>query len=263
MYDESQIRRWMRMAVDLGRQSISEGDSTKPYVGAVVVQVGEVIGSGYRGMTGSGNHAEFGVLQGMTPESLEGAVVFSTLEPCSTRNHPKIPCAQRLADAKVSEVYIGIYDPNPVIYRQGWKILNEAGVVLRDFSADLRDEIAVDNYAFLARFKTATGDSGEFRFDYPLTGGNYTFETSIGRFVVTVSERGWGSTYLYDETNKVGHPRFATEFDQIDDPGALEFSARYVTLAVGEIACLRSPQGYLLLKLIGAHGNVGNRGVEV
>jgi len=208
----------MRQAVDLGKKSVAKGDPTKPHVGAVVVRNGEVVGSGYRGMAGPGNHAEFGVLQGIAPELLSGAVVFSTLEPCSTRNHPKIPCAQRLADAGVGEVHVGIYDPNPVIYRQGWNILNKAGVALRDFPADLRDEIALDNEAFLARFKTATGDEGEARFDYRLNGGKYTVESSIGDFVVEVGHRGFGSVYVYDHRQNVAEARFATDFAQIDDP---------------------------------------------
>jgi pyrimidine deaminase RibD-like protein len=133
MYSEEQLRQWMRMAVDLGKQS---GDPFNPYVGAVVVKDGKVIGGGHRGMTAPGDHAEFGVLKGLDPAQHNGATVFSTLEPCSQRNHPKIPCAQRLAEAGVAVVYVGIYDPNPVIYRQGWKMLTEAGVRVRD-TADL------------------------------------------------------------------------------------------------------------------------------
>jgi pyrimidine deaminase RibD-like protein len=244
VYEPTEIREWMRLAVDLGKRSISEGDLTKPYVGAVVVQKGAVVGSGYRGMAGPGNHAEFGVLQGIAPELLKGAVVFSTLEPCSNRSHPKIPCAQRLADAMVSEVHIGIYDPNPAIYRQGWNILNKAGVVLRDFPMDLRDEIAVDNAAFLARFKTATGENGEgVRFDFKLNDGKYTVQSSVGEFVVDVGQRGLGSVYVYDHRYKVAHARFATNFAQIDDPGALDFSNYYAAVAIGQIACVRSPTG--------------------
>ena len=251
MHEPSKLRDWMRLAVDLGKQSISEGDPAKPYVGAVVVQTGEVVGSGYRGMTGPGNHAEFGVLQGIAPELLNGAVVFSTLEPCSQRNHPKIPCAQRLAEAGVREVHIGIYDPNPAIYRQGWNILNRAGVVLRDFPADLRDEIAIDNDAFLGRFKTATGDEGEARFDYRLNDGKYTVESSIGDFVVEVGHRGLGTVYVYDHRGKVAQARFATEFAQIDDPGALDFAKYYAAVGIRQIACIRNPTGYLLDPEIG------------
>jgi pyrimidine deaminase RibD-like protein len=67
----------MRTAVDLGRQSIPENPPTNPYVGAVVVRNGEVIGSGFRGMAGRGTHAEFGVLQDIDPDLLKGATVFS------------------------------------------------------------------------------------------------------------------------------------------------------------------------------------------
>lgn len=258
MYDHAQIRGWMRLAVDLGKKSISEGDPTKPYVGAVVVKDGKVVGSGYRGMTQPGHHAEFGVLQGITdPALLEDALVISTLEPCSARNHPKIPCARRLVEAKVSEVHIGIYDPNPVIYRQGWKILNDGGISLRDFPHDLRDEIASDNSAFLARYKTASGDMGIARFDAGPGGGEYTVNTSIGDFVIKVSPGPW--VYEYGNNNGIALARFATDFSQIDDPGALEFR-RYTSVYPGQIACLKNRNGYLLIKRTrlepGTPGNV-------
>jgi pyrimidine deaminase RibD-like protein len=251
----------MRLAVDLGKQSISEGDPTKPYVGAVVVQQGDVVGSGYRGMAGPGNHAEFGVLQRIAPELLKGAVVFSTLEPCSNRSHPKIPCAQRLADAMVSEVHIGIFDPNPVIYRQGWSILNKAGVVLHDFPADLRDEIAIDNAAFLNRFKTATGDRGDVRFDYTLNGGKYTVSSSIGDFVVHAGHMGFLGVYVYDYNHNVALARFASDFAQVDDPGALDFANYYTPVLVGQMACIRTSNGYLLIQIISVDVTGGRREV--
>ena len=108
MASEAELPGWMRMAVDLGKQSVAENE-LKPHVGAVVVQNDEVIGSGYRGLVGEGNHAEYGVLMELADTNLLGAQVFTMLEPCSKRNHPKIPCARRLAAACVSEVWIGIY----------------------------------------------------------------------------------------------------------------------------------------------------------
>jgi hypothetical protein len=56
---------------------------------------------------------------------------------------------------------------------------------------------------------------------------------------------------VYDETHRVGEPRFASDFEQIDDPGALSFEARYIAVQLGGIVCLRNTQGYLLLQLIG------------
>jgi hypothetical protein len=163
----------------------------------------------------------------------------------------------------VEVVYIGQYDPNPVIHRQGWRILTDAGVRVREFPTDLRDEIFIDNALFLTRFKRMGGDHGEVSFDYKVTGGHYTVATTIGSFVITVSQRGGDSIYLYDEINKVGDPRFARDFDQIDDPGALEFNARYLALYVGQIACLRNERGYLLVQLTGLDVSMGRSGVSI
>ena len=242
----------MRLAVDLGRQSVTE-DRSKPHVGAVVVRGGIVLGSGYRGQSGEGNHAEFGVLQGLESTDLTGAIVFSTLEPCSKRNHPKIPCANRLAEAGVSDVYIGIYDPNPIIYRQGWKILRDAGVQLHDFPADLRDEIAVDNAAFISQYKIATGDRGRVTVGSRETASGVTVQTSIGAFRISTSPMGGAGVWLIDYNNNLAAVRFANTFEEVDDPGALTFgTTHYAGLPIGEIACLRSERGYLLIKNVGS-----------
>jgi hypothetical protein len=41
MSDARELRAWMRMAVDLGKKSVSEGDPTELYVGAVIVSDGQ------------------------------------------------------------------------------------------------------------------------------------------------------------------------------------------------------------------------------
>jgi diaminohydroxyphosphoribosylaminopyrimidine deaminase/5-amino-6-(5-phosphoribosylamino)uracil reductase len=238
----------MRLAVDLAKRCVSE-DRGKPLVGAVVVKDGNVLGSGFRGETGEGDHAEYGILKRLCDIDLAGAVVFTTLEPCSRRKTPMfIPCAQRLVNVGVSEVHIGIYDPNPVIYRQGWRILRDAGVRLRDFPADLREEIAVDNADFIAQYKGAVGDVGQFSLDSLEGAGSFTVETSIGKFNIQTSPMGPRSVWLLDQTHKVAAVRYAKEFDEIDDPGALTFSSRYAAFSPHQIACLRNERGYLLLK---------------
>lgn len=248
MPSDEDLRTWMRMAVDLGKKSVSE-NALNPHVGAVVVKNGEVIGSGYRGKTGEGDHAEYGVLTGLADIDLTGALVFTTLEPCSRRNHPKIPCARRLAEANVGDVWVGIYDPNPVIYRRGWKILRDAGVKLHDFPADLRDEIANDNAAFVNQYKVATGDAGQVTFDSHSTASGITVKTSIGDFKIDTSPMGAGSVWIYGHQKNLAEARYCNEFDEIDDPGVFGFGdSRYVALGYSQMVCLRNENGYLLLK---------------
>ena len=97
--------KWMRKAVDLAAQSISEpgrGDSP-PAVGAVIVKDGTELASAFRGQCAAGNHAEKCAIESARERDLSGAVVYTTLEPCSRRNAPKIACAQRLIDQGVDK----------------------------------------------------------------------------------------------------------------------------------------------------------------
>src|SRR5207302_1947546 len=126
-----------------------------PKVGALLIKNGQVLAEAYRGQQKAGDHAEFYLLEGLLPgRDVSDAIVYTTLEPCSRRHSSeKIPCARRLVDRRVAEVVIGMYDPNPKIYREGWKILSEAGVRLRDFPADLREEIRADNRVFVDQYQ--------------------------------------------------------------------------------------------------------------
>lgn len=249
-------RELMRMAVDLGKKSIGEERrDPPPRVGVVFSEDGEVLGSGFRGDTGSGDHAEYGVLKRLGDADLSRVEVFTTLEPCSRRDHPKLPCAERLAKAGVRRVWIGMYDPNPRIYREGWKILRDAGVELRDFDADLRAEIAADNAAFLDGFRIGRGPIGEARFDWSANSGRFEVHADNDRhFATDWSGRGDDSMWAYDERLHVAEARHASDFAEIDDPAALNFSSRAVAAKVGEIVVYRDGEGaYLLVRIEEVH----------
>lgn len=91
-----------------GKTERIRGRSAKTICWAVVVRDGILVGSGYRGTTASGHHAEFGVLQGISPELLEGAAVFSTLEPCTNRNHPKGVLTVRAAKRRAGPAFCAL-----------------------------------------------------------------------------------------------------------------------------------------------------------
>ena len=97
-----------------------------------------------------GNHAEYIALERkLADEIVSGATVYTTLEPCTRRNDPKIACAFRLVERKVSRVVIGILVPNPVVSGKGWQILNDAGIETQLFPPDLMNKVTDLNRDFI------------------------------------------------------------------------------------------------------------------
>ncbi len=142
-------RKFARLAIDEARKSVSEPDG-RPHrlVGAVVVKNGQVLSVAHRGEA-EGNHAEFIALEKkLSDEAVAGATVYTTLEPCTTRNHPKIPCAARLIERKVARVVIGMHDPDERITGRGWLKLRRAGIVVDTFPSELVPEVEELNREF-------------------------------------------------------------------------------------------------------------------
>jgi pyrimidine deaminase RibD-like protein len=140
----------MRTAVELSKGSRAEGDGrAHPKVGAVLAHPnGEIISTGFRGQYTPGNHAEQEALVGVREDVVAGAVVYSTLEPCTFRGK-QTPCCLRLIGRAISEVVIGILDPNPDIRGRGWWKFEERGIKVRNFDQQLVKEIREMNRDFI------------------------------------------------------------------------------------------------------------------
>ncbi|MEI6195072.1 MAG: ATP-binding protein, partial [Verrucomicrobiota bacterium] len=150
-------RKLMEKAIAVMKQSINEPRADKkasPLVGAVLVKPDGTVDTAFRGELRHGDHAEFTLLERKhRDERLDGSVLFATLEPCApgARKHPKLACAERIVNARIAEVWVGIEDPDPTVDRQGIRYLEDNGVKVHLFDLDLQEQIREVNKEFIAQ----------------------------------------------------------------------------------------------------------------
>jgi diaminohydroxyphosphoribosylaminopyrimidine deaminase/5-amino-6-(5-phosphoribosylamino)uracil reductase len=118
--------------------------SPNPAVGAVLVSRNRIIARGHHRRAG-GDHAEIDCLAKLDDPIPAEAVLYVTLEPCSTRGRTA-PCANYIIQRGVRRVVIGAVDPNPKHRGRAIGLLHAAGV---DISIGvLEDECTRLNEAF-------------------------------------------------------------------------------------------------------------------
>lgn len=140
----------MHRAIELAKQCVSEPGRISPKVGAVIERDGEVLGEAFRGELGTGEHAEYTLLEGKLADvALAGSTLYTTLEPCSSRSKPKVPCADRIVERGVRRVVIGMLDPNRRILGTGHWRLRGARVEVALFDADLMTLVEEMNRDFI------------------------------------------------------------------------------------------------------------------
>ena len=118
---------FMRRAIELAKRAWGD-TSPNPMVGAVLAKSGRVISEGYHKRDG-GPHAEIECLRAAR-ESPEGATLYVSLEPCSTKGRTGA-CCEAIIAAKIGEVIIGATDPNPAHNGRAPAILRAAGIKCR------------------------------------------------------------------------------------------------------------------------------------
>ena len=141
---------YMRRAISLAVKGAGRV-SPNPMVGAVIVKNGAIIGEGYHECYGQ-PHAERNALKNCT-KSPAGADMYVTLEPCCHYGKNP-PCTEAIIEAKIKRVFVGSFDPNPLVAGKGIKMLRDNGIeVIEDV---LREECDAVNEIFFHYITTKT-----------------------------------------------------------------------------------------------------------
>ena len=115
---------FMKMCLDLAARG--EGyTSPNPMVGAVVVREGKIVGKGYHQTAGE-PHAEVHAINDAGP-SAKNATLYVNLEPCNHAGRTP-PCTEKIIEAGIRQVVVGMHDPNPGVKGGGIDFLEQNGV---------------------------------------------------------------------------------------------------------------------------------------
>lgn len=135
--------RFMRAALVEAQKGVGQ-TSPNPAVGAVLVRGGRVISRGHH--KGAGKpHAEIECINRLKKSVPRDAVLYVTLEPCSTSGRTGA-CTDAIVRAGVRRVVIGAIDPNPHHNGKGIRQLRAEGVDV--VSGVLAEECARLNEGF-------------------------------------------------------------------------------------------------------------------
>ena len=146
-------RPYMELAIEEMNRSINEprlDGKIPPKVGAILLFPDGKTVRAHRGELRDGDHAEFTLLERkLLNKKLDECILFTTLEPCVERTHPKIACCKRTSKARIKTVYVGITDPDHTVNGKGIKHLEQNNVKIIMFDRDLQKVIEDENVGFI------------------------------------------------------------------------------------------------------------------
>lgn len=116
---------FMKKALKCAKLGKSKVDPN-PLVGCVIVKNKKILATGYHHQFGH-EHAEVDAIKKLNANQLKNATLYVTLEPCSHFGKTP-PCADLIIKSKISKVYVGCVDPNPLVNHQGIQKLKDAGI---------------------------------------------------------------------------------------------------------------------------------------
>jgi diaminohydroxyphosphoribosylaminopyrimidine deaminase/5-amino-6-(5-phosphoribosylamino)uracil reductase len=135
--------KFMRAALKEAKKALGQ-TSPNPAVGAVLVIDNRIVSKGHHRGAGR-DHAEVECLRNFGAPVPGRAILYVTLEPCSTEGRTA-PCTDAILQAGVRNVVVGATDVNPRHSGKGIVQLRNAGVSVRE--GVLADDCAHINEAF-------------------------------------------------------------------------------------------------------------------
>ncbi len=136
-------RYFMNIALKLALKARNK-TSPNPVVGAVVVKKGKIVGTGFHQKAGFA-HAEVVAINN-AGQLARGGSLYVTLEPCTHFGRTP-PCVDRIIKSGISEVFVGMVDPNPLNNGRGIEILKKAGIKVS--VGFLEEELRQANQVFI------------------------------------------------------------------------------------------------------------------
>jgi len=121
--------------------------SPNPIVGCIIVKRGKIVGKGWHMKAGT-EHAEVLAIENAGKKAMN-STMYVNLEPCSHWGRTP-PCTEKILEAGVREVIVGIKDPNPLVH--GYMELKARGIKTK--IGILEDEARKVNEVYLKWMKT-------------------------------------------------------------------------------------------------------------
>jgi len=139
-------KKYMDIAIQLAEKGKGYV-SPNPLVGCIIVKRGKIVGRGYHKKYGEA-HAEINALK-TAGKKARNAAMYVNIEPCSHWGKTS-PCTEKIVEAGIREVIVGIEDPNPLV--DGYKELKFRGLKTR--IGILRDRAKKQNEVYIKYIKT-------------------------------------------------------------------------------------------------------------
>jgi len=222
-----------------------------PKIGAVVSKKGVLLSTGFRGEV-TGKHAERVAIEKLSIDQLQGATIYTTLEPCTEihEGQREKSCCELIAKSGISTVFIGALDPNGKIYSKGMNFLRDNDLTVKLFSPSNRKEIESRTFKY-DDFSAAIG-GGKRRVRSVKNGKKFTVkfanndERKVSFYLNSLSMP-LDHIDLTAATDSILLAPGIMDFSDIYDPMLYQDPSHYARLSEGEIAIIAEPQSTMVL----------------